>query len=326
MTDGARPRLAVLGAGVMGSYHARVIAHSERCELVRVIDPNSDVGRPLAERFGAQWRPEVDRLDDVHAVVVAAPTQYHRDLVVQALDSRVPVLVEKPVSDDLALTELLVGLAEERQVPIMCGFVERFNPAMLTVLPVVTEPVHITAVRHSPYANRTRTGVAWDLLIHDVDACLRFVRDNPVEVRSGLGVFHPESGGGEDVAEAVMTFPSGAVASVSASRIGQRKVRSINIVELGRAIEVDLLRRDVTIYHHVSADYHYTSAGLSAQGGTGYRQQTIIEIPELVSAREPLAAQLDHFLDLVAGRVDMKEERESILPAHRVVARVMAAA
>ncbi len=316
MSGTARLRLAVLGAGVMGTYHARVIAHSERGELARVVDPDEAAGRQLAERYDAEWLPEVDRLDDVHAVVIAAPTEAHCDLVKLALDSRVPVLVEKPVSADLAVTEMLVSVAEQRQTPIMCGFVERFNPAMLTVLPLVAEPLHITAMRHSPYANRIRTGVAWDLLIHDVDACLRLVNDDPQAVRSARGVFHPSSDEGEDVAEAVMTFRSGAMASVSASRIGQRKVRSINIVELNRGIEIDLLRRDVTIYRHVSAE-------LPAYGAEGYRQQTIIEIPELVSSREPLAAQLTHFLNLVEGRVDMKEERESILPSHRVVDRVM---
>jgi len=317
-TGPARPRIAVIGAGVMGAYHARVIAQSERCDLALVVDPEPEVGGRLAERYGTVWRPEADRLDGVDAVVVAAPTQTHPAIVLRVLDAGLPVLVEKPVSADLTQSELLVHTAERLQVPIMCGYVERFNPAILTVAPLVEQPAHITAVRHSPYANRIRTGVAWDLLIHDVDACLRFVDAEPVAVRAGLGFFHPHSDGDcEDVAEAVMSFASGAVASASASRIGQRKLRSISIAELTRTIEIDLLRRDVTIYRHVSHDS-------ASNVGLGYRQQTIIEIPELVSAREPLAAQLDHFLGLVNGTVDMKEERESILPAHRVVDRVMA--
>jgi len=316
---GPRPRIALIGAGVMGSYHARVIAQSQRCELAVVVDPDPAVGRPLAQRYDCDWRPEVDRLDDVDAVVVAAPTDLHAALVLHALSSGIPVLVEKPVTRSLADTERVVAAAERAQVPIMCGFVERFNPAVLTVAPLVSEPLHISAVRHSPYANRIRIGVAWDLLVHDVDACLRFVNDQPVRVQSSRGFFHPSSvDAGEDVAEAVLTFAGGAVATVSASRIGQRKLRNITIAELTRTIEIDLLRRDVTIYRHVSAE-------IPTGSGIGYRQQTIIEIPELVSAREPLAAQLDHFLELVDGRVDMKEERESILPAHRVVAEVVAA-
>lgn len=313
----SQPRLAVVGAGVMGSYHARVIARSERCELARVVDPDPVTGEQVAQRYGTAWRPDLEELGDLDAVVVAAATEAHAGLVTAALSHGLPVLVEKPVSAQLAETEALVALAERASVPLMCGFVERFNPAVLTVRQMVSEPVHVSAVRHSPYAGRIRTGVAWDLLIHDVDVCLRLVATEPVQVRSGLGHFHPSStAGSEDVAEAVMTFGSGAVAAASASRIGQRKIRTMTITELHRSIEVDLLRRDVTVYRHVAHDS-------PTQDGLGYRQQTIIEIPELVSAREPLAAQLDHFLDLITDKVDMKEERESILPAHRVIDQVV---
>jgi predicted dehydrogenase len=174
------------------------------------------------------------------------------------------------------------------------------------------------AVRHSPYAARIRTGVAWDLLIHDLDAALRLMGDSPVEVRGSRGFFHPESApDAEDVADSVMSFAGGGVATASASRIAQRKVRTLTVTEVERTIEVDMLRRGVTIYHHVSNE-------ITTSHGAGYRQQTVIEIPELVTAREPLAAQLDRFLGLLDGTVDLKEERESILPAHRAVGAVTA--
>jgi len=134
-----------------------------------------------------------------------------------------------------------------------------------------------------------------------------------------VGFFRSESGEEfEDVAEAVLTFSNGAVASSSASRIGQRKIRTMSIAQETSTIELDLLRRDVTLYRHVTHD--------AGADGQGYRQQTIIEIPELVTNREPLAAQLDRFLDLMNGAVDLKEERETILPAHRVVDRLLTAA
>jgi predicted dehydrogenase len=307
------PRIALIGAGSMGALHARVLAQSDRCVLTLVVEPRSEVGRAVADRYGAGWQPALDDLTGVDAVVLAAATGVHHELAEPVLAAGVPLLIEKPVAAELAQSEALVSLAERRQVPLMCGFLERFNPAILTVLPLVDEPVHITAVRHSPYAPRIRTGVAADLLIHDVDACLRLVGAQPVAASGGLGFFHPESAdGAEDVAEAVLTFPHGAIATASASRIGQHKVRRLTIGEVHRTIELDLLRRDVTIYRHVA-----NSA--ATEDGLGYRQQTVIEIPELVSAREPLAAQLDRFLDLVDDRVDLKQERESILPAHRIV-------
>lgn len=310
----AKLRMAVVGAGVMGGHHCRVIANSERADLVLVVDPVESQGKAAADRFGAQWRPEIGALQGIEAVVVAAPTEHHTPLVAQALEAGIPVLVEKPVSGEFTESESLVAMSEKLQVPLMCGFVERFNPAVLTALPMVSQPLHMTAARHSPYANRIKTGVSWDLLIHDVDACLRFAGDEPIAVRCGMGQFHPSSDGGEDVAEAVIRFSGGAVAAVSASRIGQRKIRTISIAELDRTIEIDLLRRDVTAYRHVAHDQ-------PAQGG--YRQQTIIEIPELITSQEPLAAQFHHFMNIVDGKGDMDRERASILPAHRVIAQMM---
>jgi predicted dehydrogenase len=313
-------RFALVGTGVMGALHARVISSSGRAVLARIVDPREDVGRPVAERYGATWAPEIDDLSDVDAVVVAAPTEHHFPLAQHVLRAGRPLLIEKPVCDDLADTEQVVAEAEKRGVPIMCGLLERFNPAVLTALGLVDHPVHVTATRHSPYAPRIRTGVAWDLLVHDVDLAIQvFGGREPVRVQGSIGQVHPGSvEGAEDIAEAVLSFDTG-LASVSASRIGQRKVRSLVISEVDRLIEADLIRRDVTIYRHVSLD-------AATPDGRGYRQQSIIEIPELTTSREPLAAQLDHFLDVLDGTVDADTERARIMPAHRAVGRLLQSA
>ena len=313
----ANPRILLVGTGTMGSLHARVLAGSDRCDLVRVAEPREDAGRMIAERYDAQWSPEIGDLSDVDAVVIAAATEYHHGLAVEVLNQDKPLLIEKPVCPGIEASEEVVALSAQRGVPLMCGLLERYNPAVLTALSLVDNPVHVTATRHSPYAPRIRTGVSWDLLVHDVDLAIRvFGGQDPTDVQGTFGYFHPTSvEGAEDVAETVLGFANGGLATVSASRIGQRKVRSLTITEVDRLIEADLLRRDVTIYRHVSND-------AATPDGRGYRQQTIIEIPELISAREPLAAQLDHFLDIVAGKADADAERSAILPSHRVVAKV----
>ncbi|MER5334830.1 Gfo/Idh/MocA family oxidoreductase [Micromonospora sp. NPDC002717] len=315
----AKLRFALVGTGMMGSLHARVIAQSDRAELARVIEPRRSVGQQIAERYGAGWTPNADDLSDVDAVVIAAPTEFHHGLADQVLAADKPLLIEKPVCGSLAETEEIVATAGKRGVPLLCGLLERFNPAVLTALALVDRPVHLTATRHSPYAPRIRTGVAWDLLIHDVDLAIQaFGGEEPVGVRGTFGHFHPDSlAEAEDVAETVLNFGSGALANVSASRIGQRKVRTLVISEVDRLIEADLIRKDVTIYRHVSSD-------AATPDGRGYRQQSIIEVPELLTNREPLAAQLDHFLDIVAGTADADVERQRILPAHRVVGRLFA--
>lgn len=314
----AKVRFALVGTGAMGSLHARVLAQSERAELVRVVEPREAVGREVAERYGAVWSRELDDLSDVDAVVIAAPTEFHRSLAEQVLSAEKPLLIEKPVCSNLSESEAIVADAEKRGVPILCGLLERFNPAVLTVLALLDNPLHLRATRHSPYVPRIRTGVAWDLLIHDVDLAIQaFGGQEPTMVRGSLGHFHPNSlAHAEDVAETVLRFGNGGLASVSASRIGQRKVRTLMISEPDRLIEADLILKTVTIYRHVALD-------AATPDGRGYRQQGIIEVPELIANREPLAAQLDHFLDMLAGKVDVDAERLRILPAHRVVGRLV---
>jgi len=319
VSEGDAPhRLLLVGAGRMGTNHARVIAQSPRAKLAVIVDPEETVGRAVAERFGADWSPELPDLADVDAVVIAAATEAHYDLATTVLGQDVPLLVEKPVADSLLRTREILDIADRRDLPFMCGLLERYNPAVMTARSFVEAPFHLTAARHSPYAARIRTGVAWDLLVHDVDLAITIMGSAPASVDARLGFFHPDSAvEAEDVAETLLEFPGGGIAQVSASRVGQRKIRSLSIYEPDRLIEVDLLRRDVTVYHHVSEN--------SQDGeGRGYRQQTVIEIPELVTSQEPLTAQFNHFLDLLDGSGDAAVERATILPPHRVIDQVIA--
>lgn len=311
-------RLALIGTGTMGKLHARVIGqNAQRAQLVKVIDPKEDLGRSVANQHGATWLPEVDSLADVDGVIIASATESHHKLALSIIDHGKPILIEKPVAGSLADTQEVLAAAEAAGVPLMCGLLERYNPAVMTAQALLGEPIHVMAARHSPYAPRIKTGVAWDLLVHDVDLAIQlFGGVTPKRTTSMAGHFHPNSAdGAEDTVDAVLLFETG-LANVSASRIGQRKVRSLTVAELDRLIEIDLLRRDVTIYHHVSHEGPTT-------GAPAYKQQTVIEIPELLTIREPLATQLDRFLDLIEGKVDADAERASILPSHRVVAEVL---
>ncbi len=308
-------RIALVGAGMMGSLHARVISQHRDSDLVRVVDPDGDRGRPLAERWGSTWAADLDSFDGVDAVVVATPTAFHFDWGMRCIADRVPVLVEKPLTGSMAQTEQMVSAAIESSVPLMCGLLERYNPAVMAMHEIVEKPLHLNVVRHSPYTPRIATGVMGDLSIHDIDLAVRLAGGEPSEVLAHAADFHPDSGSGsEDVAEISLRFPEGLLATLSASRISQRKIRTLQVAELDRLVEVDLLRRDITVYHHVVADF-------MPGRDTGYRQQTVIDIPVITESREPLATQLDRFLALIAGEVDLATEARSILPAHRVLDR-----
>lgn len=314
----ARKRVLLVGAGQMGGHHARVISQSPGAELAVLVDPRETVGKGVAERFATEWMPALPDLRDIDAVVVAAATEAHYDLAMAVLSQDVPLLIEKPVTDNLLRSQEILDVAEGRDLPFMCGLLERYNPAVMTARSFVELPFHVVATRHSPYAPRIRTGVAWDLLVHDVDLAINIVGSAPGAVDARLGFFHPDSERrAEDVAETLLEFDGGAIAQVSASRVGQRKIRQLSIYESDRLIEVDLLRRDVTVYHHVSENFQDGD-------GRGYKQQTVIEIPELVTSQEPLTTQFNRFLDLIDGRSDAAAERATILPSHRVIDQVIA--
>jgi predicted dehydrogenase len=312
----SRPKIALVGAGTMGSLHARVLSQSDRCDLAVLVEQRAEVGKEIADRYGTSYSSTLDPVADVDAVVIAAATEAHYDIAKQVLELGKPLLVEKPLTASYDQSAELVAESEKRGLPLVCGFLERFNPAILTASQFVGEVVQINAIRHSPFVPRIKTGVASDLLIHDVDLAIRFAGQVPSAVKGSFGYFHEPSkqNRSEDSADATMSFPGGALATISASRVSQRKVRQISVLELDRLIEIDLLRRDITIYRHV--------ADSPAADGVGYKQQTVIELPTILQSAEPLAAQLNHFLNLLelgAGSAEVLAERAAILPAHRAV-------
>lgn len=317
--DGARGhrlQVALVGAGSMGRLHARTLSASREADLACVVDVDPRRAAAVAEQYGTAWSGDLERPDAFDAVIVAAPTATHADWAARVLGAGTPLLLEKPLADDVAVSRRIVDQADASGVPLMCGFLERHNPAIRTAFDIVRDPVHVTAVRHSPYAPRIETGVAHDLMIHDVDLVLRLAGATPAAVLGMVGFCHPTSRrGAEDVAEGSLVFDTGLVARISTSRVAHRKVRRMTIVEGDREIDVDLLRQDVTIYQHVDNE-------LIDDGRLGYRQQTVIDIPFVERSREPLALQLEHFLAMVRGEVDAADERRSLLAPHEVVADV----
>ena len=310
----AQPNVVLFGAGSMGRNHARIISSSARANLVGIVDPFERNGRAAAEQYGGEWFPEAgEALKRADAAVVAASTEYHYGIAKEILDAGIPVLIEKPVCPSLEQTEEILATAEQRGVPVQCGFLERYNAGVIAAQSLIEEPVYVRAERHSPYWSRIKTGVAWDVLVHDADLISRmFGSQTPDKVNAELGYFHPESvEGAEDVIDMTLRFPGNGIASASASRVGQRKVRKLTIQSLDSMVEVDLLLRSVTKYRHTNIE--------STNDRAGFKQMTEIEVPE-VSGLEPLAAQFEHFVDLVEGAVDADDERRSILPAHRIIA------
>jgi predicted dehydrogenase len=307
----SRPSLAVIGAGAMGANHARVVAQHSDVDLGMVVDVDADRARAVADDHGAKWATDPERALAYDAAVVAVPTESHLSTVRPLLEAGRPVLVEKPIATTTADVRSLVDLAARGGVPFLCGFVERFNPVVQSALGLVDEPpVHLVALRHSPATPRSSIGVVHDLLIHDIDLAFLFAR------RRRFGAvqasrWRPPGGPFDEIADCTFTIDGGMVATLSASRAGQRKLRSLLVSTPDRIFELDLLRQDLTVYRHVAHE-------LVTGEVEGYRAETVVDIPFIRHAGEPLALQLSYFLDLMEGRVDAARERDSVLAPHAV--------
>src|SRR5438132_5763294 len=183
-----RRRLALVGVGSMGANHARVIAESDAAELAVIIDPDTERVAPLAQRLGCAYAPDLEAAGDCDGVIVATPTRLHAGQAAALFELGKALLVERPIAPTVAETSAVIADSRRRGVPLMCGFVERFNPAVTTVAQLLDDlPVHVLGLRHSPVTPSSTLSVVLDLLIHEIDLALRYNRGcKPDRVSSAL--------------------------------------------------------------------------------------------------------------------------------------------
>ncbi|MEQ8846412.1 Gfo/Idh/MocA family oxidoreductase [Botrimarina sp.] len=224
-----RIRLAVVGAGKLGGYHANLAARSNEFELVAVVDSHSAAAVALAERVGARACKDLSGvLDRVDAAVLATPTSTHAALGRTLLDAGKHVLVEKPIALTCLEADRLVDAAAREGVVLQVGHVERFSPALAAAGDTLHAPRYVQATRASGYTFRSiDIGVVLDLMIHDIDLVLSLARSPVVRV-DALGV--SVLGGHEDMANARLTFSNGCVADLTASRVSYQPERSMRVV------------------------------------------------------------------------------------------------
>ncbi len=235
-------RTAVIGAGRLGGFHAQKLAAREDVELVAVADPAASQRERVAGQCGtravAQWRDLVGQID---AAVVAVPTRLHHEVGRGLLARGIHCLIEKPMCATVEQADDLIAVARRQGCVLQVGHVERFNPALRSAAPHVTEPKYIEAVRAGGFTFRsTDIGVVLDLMIHDLDLVLSLVQ-SPVRKVEALGL--SVLGGHEDVANARLEFASGCVASLSASRVSYEPVRRMHVWAAQAFASVDFASR-----------------------------------------------------------------------------------
>jgi predicted dehydrogenase len=312
----SRLQVAVVGAGTMGANHARVVTESSRASLGVVIDVDPSRADQLAQRYGVSSSGDATDAIKCDVAILATPTSAHTSTAVRLLEEGIPLLIEKPISTNPEEVDRVCATSKRLSVPIACGFVERFNPVLDATMNLLSEdPIHIVCMRHSPFAPRIGDSVIYDLLIHDIDLALRFMGGREV-TKVTAASWSPSIADAAEIADCSLQFAGSGIATLSASRFGQRKLRSVQIFTSTILADLDLLRADLTIYRHVRHEQTDDPRALT------YRSETIIDIPFVRHTGEPLARQFDHFLDLVSGRSDPTDEIARIIAPHQLAHRV----
>jgi predicted dehydrogenase len=313
-------KIGVVGAGRMGQRHCRIYANLRHTNLVGICETNSRVGATVAEQYDV---PLYENLDDllthVDAVSLVTPTPLHFEQARQCLNRGVHVLIEKPITETLEQAESLTEAAEASGQVVQVGHIERFNPAYME-LKHVLEGRSVLAVnlrRLSAYEGSNKdVDVILDLMIHDLDLVLDLVGQEPTSVDAyGLSAY----GGVLDHVVAQLGFAAGPLLSVTASRITEQKVRSIEVTTLEAYLECDLLNKSIAVHRRTVGEYLSHN-----QRGVRYRQESIVERIH-VPTYEPLFLELQHFVDCVLERKSPAVRARDGLKALRLAETIQAA-
>lgn len=324
-------RLAVIGAGRLGGFHAQKAAASKNIELVAVVDPLADNRNRVASECNTMPLHNIHPLDSlIDAAVIASPTRFHHRLAMDLVERGVHLLVEKPLCSTFAQADELVEAANRNGVVLQVGHVEQFSPALASALPYVPEPKYIEAVRAGGFTFRsTDIGVVMDLMIHDIDLVLSIVKSPVRRVEAmGLSVL----GGHEDVANARLHFQSGCIANLSASRVSFTAGRHMQIWSSRAFVNIDFAALKTTVVEPSEALLcrKFDVEMLTSEQIEYYKQnfqQEHLPSRELQSDRvDALTLQQGDFVDSIRAprrpRVSGEQARDAIALAEQILLKI----
>jgi len=242
----AKLRVGVIGVGHLGEYHVQKYKALTTVDVVGVVDTDMDRARDIARRYDTKpFGTHQDILPLVDAVSLAVPTEKHFDVAKDILKSGVHLLIEKPITYETGPADVLINLAEERNLKLQVGLVERFNPAVMGMKSLLTSPVFIESHRMNQFTIRgTDVDVVLDLMIHDLDIILHVIQSEVKEVHAvGMSVLT----GKTDIANVRMIFENGTVGNLTASRVSDKTMRKIRVFQPDAYISADCFKRELSI-------------------------------------------------------------------------------
>lgn len=289
-------KVAVIGAGNMGKNHVRIYSEMSNVELIGVVDLNETIGMDIAGKFNTNYFSDYKEiLNDVNAVSIVVPTKFHYSIAKEFLSNGIDVLIEKPITINLNEADEIISLADKNKLILQVGHVERFNPAIIELSKYIKpdEIISIEASRIGPFGARiTDSGVVIDLMIHDIDIILGLIND---EIASINGYGRRIKNEHEDYAAASIKFKNGIIANLTASRITQRRQRTLKITETEKYMKVDYMNKILEIYRQSQAKY------VTNDNDVKFIYSDVVERP-YISQEEPLKLELQSFVECVKSR------------------------
>lgn len=239
-------KIAVIGVGHLGKWHADKYAASPDCDLLAVVDNNPKNAEQIAQKHGTRAVSDYhDILSQVDAVSLAVPTSLHYKIARDILEAGIHCLIEKPITETIEEASTLIEIAQKNRLVLQVGHIVRFNSVMMDIGELLQEPQFIESTRLAPFTSRsTDISVILDLMIHDIDIILNLI-DSPVKhiSASGLSVLSDSI----DIANARIEFENECVANVTASRISQKHEQKLRIFQKDMYISADLLKKILSI-------------------------------------------------------------------------------
>src|SRR5881396_831162 len=282
-------RVGVVGVGVMGSNHARVIAELPGVTFVGVADPDRPQANFVAETLGCAAVGDLDELIElgIDAATIAAPTHLHHDLALACIRRGIHVMVEKPIASSAEEGRSIIAAARRANVILMVGHVERFNPAVAAIKEAIhgEDILSIAITRVGPFPPRmSNVGVVIDLAVHDIDLIRWFTDSDIIEVQPQLSSAMAER---EDIALLQFRTASGVLAHINTNWLTPFKARNVHVATRKKYVMGDLLTRQVTECFGFQPDGSYSMRHLSVGHAEPLRAELQAFVAAIRDGKEP---------------------------------------
>ncbi len=308
-------KVGVVGVGRMGEYHVGVLSEMREADLVGVVDSSEERAKTISERYNVPYFGDYkDLFDKADVAVVAVPTSLHYSIGKEFLQAGIHVLLEKPCADDLAQARELFDIADEKNITLHIGHVERFNGAVQELFKIVKDPIYIECRRMSPFASRMKDdGVVLDVMIHDIDIILNLIKSDVSNVNVvGSSVFS----GRDDLVNAQIEFENGCVANILASRASQNKVRTLEVTQKDSSVLLDYTEQEIFVHRQSSSEHQMS------KGALRYKQESLVE-RIFVHKDNPLKLELKHFIDCATNGSPRKVAVETEVNSLKIALQIL---